>query len=258
MPPVADLGRGRKQGPRRPARGRRGPSAHRAAPREQGPIPGPVRDDYRGHLPPGRGLQHHLRELRREEHLRLRAGRADDAQILGPFSRGGLRQAPRRIPQVLPRRRSRQTRPRPQKDHRAPRHDQEPGSRAHGDVLRELALLLGPHPNLHRPRHQPAEDHGEEAQAPGLPRQADGPGQPRPLQRGHAGLPQGAWLPGGAEGGPPLPRPRRLQERQRHARPLGGRRAPGGDGEAHPRVPARGRTRPTASAGTSSRPSFPR
>ena len=118
--------------------------------------------------------------------------------------------------------------------HRVPRRAARP--RAHDRAAAVHARRAGPlgggglpepvgrrrrgRARLERARRHRTAGAGGRAHAPGPPRPADRPGQPRaaarPAARGPGGARHGVGDPG---------RPRRLQERERHARPPGGRRA---------------------------------
>ena len=128
------------------------------------------------------------------------------------------------------------------------------------DELRDLPEAQGRQPRLGAPEREPRRGlrrpplrhrghhdrhHGAQAgrgagQAPRLPRPADEPAEPPPLQRPPDAR-RGAGPPAQPAAGRPLPRPRPLQGHQRLARPLGRRRAAAPGGRADPGVRPRGR-----------------
>ena len=90
------------------------------------------------------------------------------------------------------------------------------------------------------------------AHAPGLPRPAHRAGEPRAVPR-PGGRRAGARATAHAQPARAVPRPRRLQDRQRQPRPRGGRPAAGGGGGAPAQARRAAATRWRGSAATSSR-----
>ena len=250
--PRADLGRphaplaprGDPPSRRRPARGpqHRHGHRHQRAPPDRGgparfraPVPRALRAQPRRRLPlDDRGPPARLQRGLRAD-LRLCLARGGPA----PGGVGLLREA-------------RGPRGRPGQAHRT----------AEPDELRDLPQAQGRQPRLGPPeresrrglRRPPLRHRGDHdrhlgaqagrgaGQAPRLPRSADEPAQPPPLQRPPDAR-RGAGPPAQPAAGRPLSRPRPLQGHQRLARPLGRRRAPAPGGRADPGVRPRGRHR---------------